>query len=248
MAKMRAVDTRGTWFLLAWATTLVALSVLCLGFIELRIAHTGNRMLTFLGWNLFLAWCPVGLAFGAWVAHRLRAPLALVAVLIGAWLLFLPNAPYLVTDMIHVRISEGRLQLFDAAMLATFGLTGVALAYASIYLVHGIVRERVGARPAWFFIAACMGAAAVGVYLGRILRLNSWDAIQEPTLLPRLVAARLEDPLGNPALIAFVVSSSVLLLAGYMIVYWSSVRLSGANRVSRRQARRAGSRMSRSPQ
>lgn len=245
---MRTVDTRGAWFLAAWAAMLVALSTLCLGFIEFRIAHTGNRMLTFMSWNLFLAWCPVAIAFGAWVANRMRAPFALVAVLIGAWLLFLPNAPYLVTDMIHVRVSEGRLQLFDAAMLATFGLTGVALAYASIYLVHGIARERIGARAAWLFIAACMGAAAVGVYLGRILRLNSWDAVREPLLLPRLVAARLADPLGNPALIAFVVSSSILLLAGYMIVYWSSVRLSGANRPSRRHRSRAGSRMSRSPQ
>lgn len=225
--------TRRTWVLAAWSTVLVALTIACWALIEFRVAHTGNRMLTFLLWNLFLAWCPVMFALAAWALHRSSSPRLFMAPFLAAWLLFFPNAPYLVTDLIHVRISDGRLQVFDAALLSTFGLTGIALAYASLYLVHDILRERLGARLAWVAVAGSLAAASVGVYLGRILRLNSWDAVLEPLLLPRLVMRRLEDPFGNPGLLLFVGLASALLTIGYVLFYRVSAHLA-------RQRRRPG--------
>ncbi len=236
---------RKTWVIVAWTALLFVLTVACIGLIEFRIAHTGNRMLTFLVWNLFLAWCPLALAFAAWLANRSGASMLVIAPIAAGWLLFFPNAPYLVTDLIHLRISDGRLQLFDAALLSTFGLTGVALGYASLYLVHDIVRERIGPRAAWVMAAGALAAAAVGVYLGRILRLNSWDAVLEPLLLPRLVARRIEDPLGNPDLFLFVGLASVLLLVGYVIVYWTSTQLARPVRQPPRRTSRTMTRTTR---
>ena len=52
----------------------------------------------FLIWNLFLAWIPVFFAAGFAVVHR---RVWLVPLGLG-WLAFLPNSPYLVTDLVHL--------------------------------------------------------------------------------------------------------------------------------------------------
>ncbi len=220
------------------AFLLPLLSAVSLGLVSYRVSHTGTPTFTFLAWNLALAWCPLVLAGAIYWMHRTGAPTLALIVVASMWLLFLPNAPYLVTDFIHVRIADGRLQMFDAFLLGTFAVNGVALGYVSTYLVHMVSRDRFGGTVAWLLIAASIAASAVGIYLGRVLRLNSWDAIQDPMLIPRLLRARLEDPFGNPDFVAMVSIGSVLLFVGYAISYWGGRRLTGPASPQMRQRRR----------
>ena len=226
-------------FLLVAAFVLPLLSAVSLGLVSYRVSHTGTPTFTFLAWNLALAWCPLVIAAIAYLLHRFGAPKLALAAIIALWLLFLPNAPYLVTDFIHVRVAEGRLQLFDGLLLASFGLNGVALGYVSTYLVHTVARDRVGAPIAWLLVTVSIGASACGIYLGRVLRLNSWDAIRDPMLLPRLTRARLEDPFGNPDLIAMVSIATVLLFLGYIATYMGGRWLTAPPASRIRQARRS---------
>src|SRR5262245_33382879 len=70
-----------------------------------RVFYTGRTAYIWLGWNLILAWVPLLIAL---VIARRHAPgtrpsWLLSGVLGAVWLAFLPNAPYLVTDLIHLR-------------------------------------------------------------------------------------------------------------------------------------------------
>jgi uncharacterized membrane protein len=61
--------------------------------------------------------------------------------------------------------------------------------------------------------------SAVGIYLGRFPRFNSWDVVVDPHGLVAVVLQRLADPLGNPFLLRFGVMMSTLLLGSYFVTW-----------------------------
>ena len=78
-------------------------------------------------------------------ARRGSRGLALVLP-VALWLAFLPNAPYLVTDFMLLRVVSGMPVWFDVAMLASFAWTGLLLGFGSVYLVQQVA-ARASARP-----------------------------------------------------------------------------------------------------
>ena len=194
---------------------LAAASALCVVLLELRVRETGDSYYRFLIWNLTLAWVPLALAAAAYARARRRVD-ALVWLLLVPWLLFFPNAPYLLTDFIH--LDEGPAPLwYDALMLSAFAWTGLMLGFASLYLVQMILRRAVGAPLAWAGVLGALGLASVGVYIGRFIRLNSWDAL----LHPLAVADVVRDQVGSVPLRAAegFVALTTFLAVGYLIVY-----------------------------
>ena len=196
------------------AALLVA-SALCVLLLELRVRETGDAYYRFLIWNLTLAWVPLALAAAAYGRARRRVD-ALVWVLLVPWLLFFPNAPYLLTDFVHLDVGPAPLW-YDALMLSAFAWTGLMLGFASLYLVQMILRRAVGARVAWAGVLGALGLASVGVYIGRFIRFNSWDAL----LHPLAVADVVRDQLGSVPLRAAegFVALTTFLAVGYLIVY-----------------------------
>ena len=157
---------------------LLAASVLCVGLLELRIRETGDGFYRFLVWNLFLAWVPLVLAGAAYARSR-RGVDPLTAALLVAWLVFFPNAPYLLTDFIH--LTQGPAPLwYDALMLSAFAWTGLLLGFSSLYLVQLILRRAFGVAVSWFGVFCSLALASIGVYIGRFVRLNSWDVLLHP--------------------------------------------------------------------
>jgi uncharacterized membrane protein len=194
---------------------LLAASVLCVGLLELRIRETGDGYYRFLVWNLFLAWVPLALAAVAYSRSR-RGVDPLTAAVLVAWLLFFPNAPYLLTDFIH--LAQGPAPLwYDALMLSAFAWTGLLLGFASLYLVQMIFRRAFGVAVSWLGVFGSLALASIGVYLGRFVRLNSWDALLHPGRVVDVVHARLvaEPPEVAQALLALTAFLSV----GYLVVY-----------------------------
>ena len=153
---------------------LLAVSALCVATMEIRTHETGDAYYRFLVWNLILAWVPLVLAMVAYGRARRRVDLT-VAVLLVPWLLFFPNAPYLLTDFIH--LGEGPAPLwYDALMLSAFAWTGLMLGFASLYLVQMILRRAFGTVVAWLGVVVALSLGSIGVYVGRFIRFNSWDA------------------------------------------------------------------------
>ena len=187
----------------------------CCGLVLVRNVHTGNANFRYLIWNLFLAWVPFVLALLFYDGSR-RGMRAGGLVGLGAlWLVFFPNAPYIVTDFVHLGPDPLSPLWFDAVTIGAFAATGLLLGLGSLYLVQSAVRRELG----WLVVAASLLLGSVGIYLGRFVRLNSWDFFTNPHYVAYLVRLRLADPLGNPKLIAVVVTSTLMLGAAYLLVY-----------------------------
>ena len=196
---------------------LLAASALCVATVAFREHHTGSDFYRFLVWNLVLAWVPLVLALAAYASARSGASAASVAFGL-LWLLFFPNAPYLLTDFIHLRETPTTPLWYDALMLASFAWTGLVLGYASLYLMQMIWQRAVGTLS-WLGVVAALALASFGVYVGRFLRFNSWDALVRPRRLAQVIHANLENPLQHPRLIASLVVLTTSLTIGYLVVY-----------------------------
>jgi uncharacterized membrane protein len=162
--------------------TLIFATAVCVLLFAIRayVAH-GPRFSGFV-WNLFLAWMPLGFALAIW--QRVGRGLwgAGGWALAVCWLLFFPNAFYIVTDLIHVKKfgTDGVPRWYDLLMTAAFACGGMFLGCLSLYLLHLLVRQRWGWQRGWAFATAMLALGAFGIYLGRFSRLNSWDVIARP--------------------------------------------------------------------
>ena len=172
---------------------LLAASALCVATVEFRGHHTGDPYYRFLVWNLFLAWVPFAFALGAYVLARRGGGPAVIALGV-LWLLFFPNAPYMLTDFIHLSESPAAPLWYDALMLASFAWTALVLGFASLYLMQMIWQRAAGPVVAWLGVLAALGLASFGVYLGRFLGFNSWDALVRPRGIVRRDPQRPREP------------------------------------------------------
>lgn len=159
---------------------LLLASGLSVAMLAVRILYSDHLTYIFLVWNLVLAWLPFALAL---LAYQVRQRTWLMLPLSGLWLLFLPNAPYLITDIMHLRNSSTVPGWYDAIMLFSFALTGLLLGFLSLYLMQSLVVRRFGWRLGWLFVAVMSGLSSLGVYMGRFLRWNSWDIFTDPVSL-----------------------------------------------------------------
>jgi uncharacterized membrane protein len=156
-------------------------SAICLAMLAARMVFAQNRDLSFYPWNLLLAWIPLLLATWIYGLCAQRSPsgplLAFCALL---WFLFFPNAPYIVTDLLHLKSRAPVPKWFDVAMMVSFAWTGLCLGYLSLHLMQEVVRVRWGALWSWRFAGFMLAASSFGIYLGRAERWNSWDVFTRP--------------------------------------------------------------------
>ena len=145
----------------------------------------------YMAWNLLLAWIPMvlAIAFGAAAVQRRRRPFRLV--LFAGWLLFLPNAPYMATDVIHLRYSP--IPLVQYVMFAAFAATGLLLGLGSAYVMHCALLPRWRRQYVDALVYGCFVLCGIGIYLGRVVQLNSWDAVVAPDKFARAVGSRVDS-------------------------------------------------------
>lgn len=128
----------------------------------------------FLVWNLVLAWIPMVFAIAFDLVER---RLWLLPLGLG-WLAFLPNAPYLVTDLVH--LGEG-YELWRHVLQYGFAAwTGMLLGVVSLLLVHQRLDDEFGSFWGWLAVVLSVAGCAVGVVIGRFQRWNSWDLVTRP--------------------------------------------------------------------
>jgi uncharacterized membrane protein len=193
----------------------VVASIACLALLGARLELADERTFSFLAWNLLLAWVPLAAALAMRALPR-SAPMAPLRAALGvAWLLFLPNAPYLATDLIHLAGRAPDAPWLDLVMFPAFAVTGVLIGVLSLHLVHGAVEDRLGERLAWAAVLTSIGLAGFGMYLGRILQWNSWDVLTEPGARAAALAERLADPLAAIGAVAVTGVCAAGLLAAY---------------------------------
>jgi uncharacterized membrane protein len=156
--------------------------------LAVRVVLTGSSFGLFLPWNLFLAAVPLMVST---VLVRLDARGASPWVLgaLGAvWLAFLPNAPYILTDLVHLGHRPPVPFWYDLAMILSGAGVGLLSGYVSLADVQGVLARRWGAAVGWAVSVGVLFLSAFGIYLGRVLRWNSWDVVTAPGALFRDVA------------------------------------------------------------
>jgi uncharacterized membrane protein len=198
---------------------LVAFSLFCVALVLVRFAVSGSTDYFGLVWNLFLAWIPFALAVAVYDRWRRHGAGVALIVLGALWLLFFPNAPYIVTDFVHLQHRDDAPYWYDAVTVAAFAWTGVLLGFASLFLVQTVVRQWRGVLTGWIFAGIAIALGSLGIYLGRFLRLNSWSAVEHPTLLPRILHTVARNPFAFQEAIGVTVLFTVALGLAYFLLY-----------------------------
>jgi uncharacterized membrane protein len=220
---------------------LLLVSGLGLMLLAARIVLSRHLRHLYLPWNLFLAWVPLG--FALWARHLERYSAAgrpwvsglrgLVAV---TWLLFLPNAPYILTDLVHLPDRGYRHYFADMMLILHFALVGLMLGFISLHVMHTVVERRWGWLHGWIFTVVATGLTGLGVYFGRVLRWNSWDVFFSPGTLivelvdwvQRLVQRPSETVLpalfGSIMLLAYVLFASLLRPSMTLEPGWDGIK------------------------
>jgi len=205
---------------------LIGTSVLCGLLIYVReIQEVDYFQYRFLLWNLFLAWLPLLVSMSALLLARIAKgrDLAVCLALLGtAWLLLYPNAPYLTTDFIHLvsnpnyfaHQDKGLSFWYDLVLFFLFSWCGLLLGYLSMRHFHSIVSYYVNAWFGWIFVLVVAFMGGFGVYLGRVIRLNSWDVLFNPF---RLIDGILEGINRNSAI--FTILFGTLILIVYVTLF-----------------------------
>ena len=154
----------------------------------------------YLPYNMLLAGLPLLFACGAlWLEHKSHRLLALPLWLL--WLLFYPNAPYILTDFIHMRyydfIAGGRFSSEPTVWLGFLHLcAGVAVGCCagliSLILLHRHIGRKYGKARGWLLAAGTWPLSGAGIWIGRCMRFNSWDILHRPLQLLRSVFAQFD--------------------------------------------------------
>ena len=214
---------------LAALGSLLLLSAFVVAMLAARAAYTGTLTYANLVWNLVLAWIPFLVALAVYDGYRRGAGRASVLGGSALWLLFFPNAPYIVTDLKWLREWGGAPIWFDVVLVTTAAWTGLILGFISLYLIQAVARRALGTVSSWAVVVAVLGASSFGIYLGRFERWNSWDLFVEPRLLVGDVVARLADPAAYPKTVAVTVLFTFFLSLTYLVFY-SFMRLALSER------------------
>ena len=145
-----------------------------------RAKLTHSVYLFFLIWNLFLAFVPYGISSYLLTLDLKKTSKFKILFISAVWLAFIPNAFYIITDLIHLANSEGNLFWLDLIIVSSYALIGFAFGLLSLLHFEKIIRQYITIKTVDFIIPTISILCGFGIYIGRIMRYNSWDIISNP--------------------------------------------------------------------
>lgn len=213
------------------AEKMLALSLLFTAMLVIaRVIYTGKLNYVFYAWNLFLAVVPV--LFARQLPKHYKIGCRSTAILAG-WLAFFPNAPYVITDIFHFAQRPGVPLWYDLLVVLSAAWGGLMAGFISLTYVDVFVQQYVRRRWQLPITIGFLFAASTGIYIGRYLRLNSWNVINRPFTLVHLGIDFTFNPFEHAEAWAFSVGCTVLL----SLIYFG---MKTANRLPLNPSRRGG--------
>lgn len=193
-------------------------------FLAVRMKITHDFYMLFLVWNLFLALLPYFLSLwftSSIIPHMSIKKARLLSVpVLGLWLLVLPNAPYIITDLIHIKHASGSWMIYDSILISCFAITGCWAGFKSLQqMIQGLISIQL-IHKNYIIKTAEYGVlflCALGIYLGRDLRWNSWDIIQHPDQLFIDTFAIFIHPLSHQTAWLQILPMSIFLMVFYRL-------------------------------
>ena len=133
-----------------------------------------------------------------------------------SWLLFFPNALYIVTDLIHLDESTNVPLWYDAVLLFASSFIGIIMAFVSLQKAEYLLKGLFSKKMVNCMIPVILFLGSFGVYLGRFQRWNSWDVIHNPLALGMDIFSRFTSPVDNIKTWAI----TIILTALYSLLYF----------------------------
>ncbi|MDR3026590.1 DUF1361 domain-containing protein [Chryseobacterium sp.] len=188
---------------------LILMTVFCFSLSAFRYYISDTKVFLFLNWNLFLAWIPLLLSSFI-LAFNIKSKISLIFIII-VWILFFPNSPYILTDLFHLRARNSVPIWYDLIVILSYAWTGLICGFISLNDIEKSLSEYGKRNSINVIIIFFLFMSSFGVYLGRFLRWNSWDVLNNPFGLFSDIVVRFIYPL------EYTKTWGVTLLMGIML-------------------------------
>lgn len=173
-----------------------------------RFMYSHTYDYRFYGWNTFLAAIPYLISTQL---LRLKKLNVLAILLIAVWLVFFPNAPYIITDLLHYEERPPVPFWYDIILVISAAWNGLILGLVSLMNVEAFLLRHVRAVWVHFCVVVSLFLCGYGIYFGRFLRFNSWDIVTDPGMLVYTSAHHVLLPMQYSKLWVFTLLFGVLL-------------------------------------
>lgn len=170
------------------------LSVFCFALSLFRMELSGTRHFLFLNWNLFLAFVPWLFTVILTMSPNLQKSRWAVFGMLGVWLLFFPNASYILTDLFHLSHNSSMPIWFDLVLILSFAWTGLLYGFLSLWNLEELMEQFLSKKVIMALSVLLLFVSSFGIYIGRYLRWNSWDILHHPTKLMGDIGDRIINP------------------------------------------------------
>lgn len=201
----------------------MALSVcFTLTLVFIRAFITSQFIYVFYLWNLLLAIVPVA------ISNKLLRQKSFGIksyLLIFMWLIFFPNAPYIVTDLFHFVKRDSIPLWFDLLIVTTAAWNGLILGFVSLNNVEQFLSKHITFKKVRLLIAFSFLLCGFGVYLGRFLRFNSWDVFNNFDDLIVEISSRFIHPFQHTSTWSFSFLFAVMIGLFYLSIKQVSMRI-----------------------
>jgi uncharacterized membrane protein len=196
---------------------IIILAVISFLFTAARHVISGRRSYYFLNWNLLLAVIPLFISLIISSEFVRKKTKILTAALFAVWLVFFPNAPYIITDLYYLNNHSQKMFWYDLITILVFAWTGLLSGFLSLDIIKDVLLSKLSRVKSITVVCGLLFVCAFGIYLGRELRWNTWEIFIKPGKFFLDVINRFINPIGHKRTWAFTFLMGVFL----NISYWS---------------------------
>lgn len=184
----------------------------------LRIVIWGKDSFVYILWNIFLAFIPFIISsFLLFYYKKKKVNNVFLIAGMFLWLIFIPNAPYIITDFVHLGEIRSIPILFDILLIFSSATVGLILGVNSLFHIEQIFNLKYSKMKTSKIMIIIILLISFGVYLGRFLRFNSWDIFVNHTSLINNVW----DIFSNPSSSTDVFFYTLLFFSFIVVFYYS---------------------------
>lgn len=195
-----------------WFASLSAITLLLL-----RVKITHNIFLMFLIWNLFLAIVPYFLSTSIYTNFFDKDKKIQNTIYAVIWLLFIPNTFYIITDFTHLHYNNALQFGLDFLIISCFSFAGFYLGLLSLHHIHLLSIAKYGNKIGNLYVLTISFLSSFGIYLGRVLRFNSWDIVSKPI---ELVFTSISALFNIETIIYTLQLGSIIWISYILFYYW----------------------------
>jgi uncharacterized membrane protein len=195
---------------------LILMTLFCFALSIFRYYISDTKVFFFLNWNLFLAWIPLMIS-SFLLIFNIKSKISIVFAVI-IWILFFPNSPYILTDLFHLKARSSVPIWYDLVVILSFAWAGLICGFVSLLDIEKLLSayfKRITINMITIFF---LFLSSFGVYLGRFLRWNSWDVLNNPFGLFNDIIDRFINPLEHTKTWGVTILMGILLNFMYFMI------------------------------